>query len=223
MGRKIFVSYKYGDPNVLALPGLSQTKAKDYVNELQYLLEEHDHIYKGEQDGESLARFRDSTIETKLRDKIYDSSATIVLISPGMKTGDPEDDQWIPWEISYSLKEHSRNGRTSKSNAMLAVVLPDRLGSYTYYIEEGICSHCSTQRLRTDKLFKILSKNMFNAKKPEHSNCENHSGSTKIYTGDHSYIPSVKWDTFKNSVKVWLEKAERINDNIDGYDLVKEV
>lgn len=223
MGRKIFVSYKYADPNVLSLRALGQTRAKDYVNELQGLLEEHDHIYKGEQDGESLARFRDSTIETKLRDKIYDSSTTIVLISPGMKTTDPEQDQWIPWEISYSLKEHSRNGRTSKSNAMLAVVLPDQNGSYAYYIEEGICSHCNTQRLRTDKLFKILGKNMFNSKAPEHSRCDSHSEAGKIFTGDHSYIPSVKWAVFKGDVKSWLAKAERINENIENYNLVKEV
>lgn len=223
MGRKIFISYKYGDSNVRSLSLLGQSRAKDYVNELQNILEENDHIYKGEQDGESLARFRDSTIETKLRNKIYDSSITIVLISPGMKTNEPEYEQWIPWEISYSLKEHSRNERKSRSNAMLAVVLPDYSDSYSYYIEEGICSHCSTQRLRTDKLFKILSRNMFNTKEPIHSECDNHSRSGKIYTGDHSYIPSVKWDQFKSNVPKWLAKAERINENINKYILVKEI
>lgn len=79
----------------------------------------------------------DTTIQSILGDKIYDSTITLVLISPNMKDSNlPETEQRIPWEISYSLREQSRNGRTSKTNAVMAIVLPDANGRYDYYIED---------------------------------------------------------------------------------------
>ena len=58
MGRKVFVSYKYGDTQVQDLNVYEdsnwfgrqkvQTKARHYVNELAKILDNEDHIYKGE-------------------------------------------------------------------------------------------------------------------------------------------------------------------------------
>lgn len=78
------------------LNGSFYTAARDYVDEIQGLLAEEDHIYKGENDGESMESLAESTIGSKLGDKIFDSTITIVLISRGMRENKPDKDQWIP-------------------------------------------------------------------------------------------------------------------------------
>lgn len=84
-----------------------------------------------------------------LKDKIYDSTVTIVLVSPNMKEPNKcERNQWIPWELSYSVKKTTRGGRTSQRNALLVVILPDKNGEYSYY--DNL------------KLFRILEKNINN-------------------------------------------------------------
>ena len=223
MGRKIFVSYKYSDSNVQSLRLAETSTARHYVDVLQNLLGEHDHMNKGEADDESLDGFKDNTIASKLRDKIYDSSITVVVISRSMKEGAVESEQWIPWEIAYSLREKTRNGRTSGSNAVLAVVLPDQAGQYDYYIKDESCPHCKCRTLRTDFLFGILKRNMFNARKPEIISCEGHEGGGTVYSGHPSYIHSVKWADFQAGVEHHIGIAESIRNNVQGYTVSKEV
>ncbi len=227
MGKNIFISYKYGDTEVKPLRTfreelLFSTKVRDYVDTVQGFLSYEDHINLGEKDGEDLSAFKDSTIESGLRNKIFRSSITLVMISPNMKTFEPETDQWIPWEVSYSLKEHSRDGRISQTNAVLAVVLPDKNGSYEYYIKQNVCTNCSCRTLQTDRLFNILRTNMFNIKTPEYLNCT-HLVPKTIYKGDSCYIDSVKWDDFSNNIGIYLDKAIRINEQIANYNICKVV
>jgi len=228
MGRKIFVSYKYGDTYVQDLNIYEdtflgkqkvQTKARHYVNELASILSSEDHIYKGEDDGQSLADFSDEYIASSLRDKIYDSSITIVLVSKGMKhIWSAEKDQWMPWEISYSLKEYTRQGRTSLSNGILVVVLPDEFGSYAYYLTHDSVCNCTSYN--TTFLFQILRDNMFNKKEPNTSLCSN---GTTVYHGEYSYIKSVKWEDFISSPNYYLNKAIELRDNKEQYNITKTV
>jgi len=224
MGKKIFVSYKYGDNKVKKLdrvPWYEETTVRHYVDELQEKLDKADHIYKGEADGEDLSDFTDETIWSKLRDKIYDSSITIVMISKNMKERYSTDEtQWIPWEISYSLSEYTRNDRTSKTNAVLAVVIPDENGRDDYYWEERACCVDGCTNFFTSDLFGILKNNMFNKKNPRKYFCTNKSVIQKDY---HSYIYSVKWEKFIRNINFYLNIAMSINENIDDYNIQKTV
>lgn len=222
MGKKVFISYKYSDANVAKLGDNNYPTVRTYVDELQKMFGETPHIYKAEEDGNDLSKFKDERIESSLKTKIFDSSVTIILISPNMKDSTlSENDQWIPWEVSYSLKEHTRNGRTSSTNALLAVVLPDRSGSYNYYITDNTCASCHCRTLNTPFLFEILKKNTFNIKQAERTDCNQHPDGRQPYKGDSSYMPSVKWVDFIKSVDYYLDMAIRINEKISDYDITK--
>lgn len=224
MGKKIYVSYKYKDQSVFPLRGdsiLTPTTARDYVDKLETRIDSGDNIYKGERDGEDLNHLKDESIQCELRDKIFDSSITIVMVSPNMKEAyTSEDDQWIPWEVSYSLKEHTRDDRTSQTNAVLAVVLPDRSNLYEYFIEDRTCSACKCRYLKTNSLFEILRSNMFNIKEPTYGNC---TRGDKVYKGYSSYIHSVKWCDFICDVNKYIEIALKINENIGNYNITKQI
>lgn len=229
MGHKVFVSYKYSDSNVQNISGnyWPVDTVRTYVTKLEtYISDTSDHIYKGETDGEDLSQLSDDTIWNKLKDRIYDSTLTIVMISPGMKVSYLSDrDQWIPWEISYSLKEVSRKtikgvSVTSHSNAILAIVLPDKQGSYSYFTYQKNCCNTGCRFLNTSILFGIMKSNMFNIKNPNKEICNDLS---TVYHGDCSYISSVKWDDFVRDPESYIQKAYDIQKNLGSYNIKKEV
>lgn len=231
MGKKIFVSYKYKDELVSKLKDIyydevdgemkwvtRKTRVRDYVDILQDLIG-RDNINLGEKDGESLEDFADSTIEGKLKDKLFQSSVTIVLISKGMKDStQAEKDQWIPWEISYSLKTIPRENQSSKMNAVLGVVLPDETGTYDWYYRSN--PDCNSTTHFTNQLFEMLKENMFNIKEEKTRECNG----SKIHISDEpSFIKTVKWDDFNSSSYNWyIDKAVEIKDDQltnDSYEM----
>lgn len=217
MGKKIFISYKYTDSNVRMLTGINSTTVRDYVDILQTKIDSSDHINKGEEDDEDMGSLADSTIASKLGDKIFDSTVTIVFISKGMKNSTPENEQWIPWEISYSLKQQSRNGGNSKTNAVLGVVLPDQSGVYDWYYRNN--PDCNSITHFTNQLFTVLKENMFNIKNPQTRTCNG----TTIFEGESSYIKTVKWDDFIGSINWYIEKAIEIWRVRDQYNIRKTI
>lgn len=142
MASKVFVSYKYADDNVAHLYSplyspytYTRTTVRSYVDDFMRRAQSAGCVvYKGERADEDLSYLKEDTIWQKLKDRIYDSTITLVFISPNMR--EPyrkESDQWIPWEIAFSLRETTRSDRTSHSNALIFVVLPDRNGRYDYF------------------------------------------------------------------------------------------
>ncbi len=227
MGHKIFISYKYADPNVRKITNhWERDTVRDYVDALEkYIKDKSDHVYKGESDGEDLSALTEEKIWSILKDRIYDSTLTIVMISPNMKDSTKERNQWIPWEISYSLKEVSRKNKagnmvTSSSNAILAIVVPDSVGSYSYYTYNRNCCSAGCSVYNTSRLFQILKDNMFNIKKPNKNVCDNNS---IIYHGDSSYIISVTWDDFIKEPETYIDKAYYLQNSIERYDIVKDI
>lgn len=140
MGKKVFVSYKYKDWDVEMLPGVMQpTWPCDYVDYIKNKILCNGNIYKGENSDEDISSWSEDAIWNHLKAKIYDSTITIVLISPNMKESKKwQRSQWIPWEISFSVRETKRNNRTSHRNALLAVILPNKNGSYAYYNKNNL-------------------------------------------------------------------------------------
>lgn len=227
MGKKIFVSYKYADDQVENITFGENSTVRNYVDKFEEKLDSSDNIYKGESDGEDLSKLSDETIWEKLKDRIYDSTVTVVFISPGMKENNNEDrNQWIPWEVSYSLKETSRKNKngdsvTSHSNAMIAVVLPDINGSYSYYLESKKCCSGGCTVHHTNKLFKIIRENKFNRiKNASKYTCDNNG---TVWTGTCSYIESVKWVNFIANYQKYVELAINRQEHIEEYDICKEV
>ena len=101
---------------------------------------------------------------------------------------------------------------------MVAVVIPDKNGSYDYMLEkrncEGCVSKCTTWH--TGKLFTILRLNMFNKYKKNESDCKNNE---KVYNGGHSYIKMVRWDYFINHYNDLIQEAFDKKDRKDDYDI----
>jgi len=226
MGRKIFVSYKFADSNVQILDSKCDTTVRDYVTKFEEVLDVSDNIYKGESEGEDLSKLTDDTIWDKLKDRIYDSTVTVIFISPGMvEKGVKERDQWIPWEVSYSLKEQSRKNKngdliTSKTNAMLAVVLPDYEGDYSYYLEKRDCCREKCVTHHTNILFPIIRENMFNLKNAQKKECQ---AAATIWYGPCSYIAVVKWNNFINTYDKYVREACDRQKRLEDYKLQKNV
>lgn len=225
MGKNVFVSYKYADTlvndlnkrDLKIIGGQLQfvprkTRVRDYVDLLQEKLGK-DHTNLGEKDGESLEDFSDEKIESELKKKIYRSSVTIVMISKGMK--DPskkESEQWVPWEISYSMRVVKREDSTSLMNAVLGIVLPDENNSYEWYYTENKKCDCITHHY--GQLFQILKSNMFNILEPTIRYCDD----VKINEGEFSFIKTVKWVDFNLNHNYYIDKAIEIRDNAKLYD-----
>ena len=225
MGNKIFVSYKYADSSVKQLQGYNRGTVRDYVSYLQDHKFSGDDLNKAESDNEDLSNFKVETIRSKLKDKIWDSSITIVLISPNMVdwTKDQKE-QWIPWEIAYSLRTQTRIDIPSKPNALIACVLPNVENDYKYFVDNWYYYDDNNKRqivksIRTWATFDILGNNMFNKINPD----KRMINGKEVYFGKSSYVLVVKWDDFIDETDKYLKEALELRNSIYDYKICKRI
>lgn len=201
MAHKTFISYKYSE-------------ARELRDKIIDALGASATYYQGEtSDSPDLTDTSTENIKRVLKDMMYDTSVTIVILSPNMK-----DSKWIDWEIEYSLKDIERKNRTSHTNGIIGVIMKNS-GDYSWFKTAGInCHGNKTIKYKMDKIFDIVSKNHFNSN-PKQWHC------SKCETYDSmngSYITFVEEETFLKDPNIYIENAyEKSENDASGYDLQK--
>jgi hypothetical protein len=201
MAHKTFISYKYSE-------------AQDLRDAILEALGDDASFYQGEtSDSPDLTDNSTETIKKNLTDMMYNTSVTIVIISPNIKKS-----KWIDWEIEYCLKEISRQGRTSKTNGVLGVIMKSN-GGYNWF--KSSCKNgdgCSSSSYTEHLVYDIISKNRYN-QTPKVFTCDTCQTINSL-TG--SYISYIEEETFLANPQKYIDNAFDKSNDIDGYELTKQ-
>ncbi len=200
MARKTFISYKYSE-------------AKDLRDKIVESLGEDAKYYQGEtSDSPDMSDRITECIKKELKNKIYSTSVTIVVISPNMK-----ESNWIDWEIEYSVKQMKRGDRTSSTNGVVGVVMKHN-GDYSWLRNSVINSDGHTA-IHTDNsyLYDIIVKNRFNQEPIEYTcdECKN----IDALTG--SFISLVEEDEFLGNPTKYIENAYEKSKKATNYNICR--
>lgn len=202
MAHKTFISYKYSE-------------ARNLRDDIIDALGDDATYYKGEtSDSPDLTDTSTENIKKNLKDMMYDTSVTIVILSPNMT-----ESNWIDWEIEYCLKDIKRKDRTSHTNGIVGVVMKVD-GSYSWFKKEGTNCHGSpTVSYEMDKVFDIIFENHFNSN-PKQWHCDK----CKTYDWlNGSYIAFIEEEDFLADPQRFIDNAyDKSENDASGYDLVKQ-
>jgi len=201
MARKTFISYKYSEAQELR-DTIIKSLGKDAL------------FYKGEtSETPNKTDTTTANIKEHLKKMIHDTSVLIVIISPNMI-----ESNWIDWEISYALKEITRDDKTSRINGIIGVIQKDYKG-YEWLITKGAKGD-GTKYIshKGEKLYEIIKKNRHNSTPPKYA-YESH----KIWCSEEgSYISLVKEEIFLKDPKKHIEQAyNKIKDVNKNYNITK--
>lgn len=200
MAHKTFISYKYSE-------------ARELRDEIIEKLGDDSKYYNGEtSDSADLTDTTTENIKDNLRDMLYSTSVTIVIISPNMTYS-----KWIDWEIEYSLKEITREDKTSRTNGIVGVVM-NYNGGYGW-IETNNKSEdgCSSREIDTNKLYSIIYNNRFNLVEPVYV-C-NECQTVDSLTG--SYISLINEDVFLSNPSKYIDNAFEKSGSMDKFRITK--
>ena len=202
MAHKTFISYKYSDARWLR---------DDIIDALG----SDASFYRGE-DGytQDLSGYAADTIKEHLKKMIYDTSVTILILSPEMMQSD-----WIPWEIEYSLKDVKRGDRYSHSNGVVGVIKRVN-GDYSWIKKTHQNSDgCTVSSYDETRIPQIVNENRYN-QVPKVYSC-NTCKCVDWLTG--SYIAFVTEEEFLSNPTRYIDNAFDKSQNLDNYDITKRL
>lgn len=200
MAHKTFISYKYSE-------------ARDLRDRIIDSLGDEAVYYKGEtSDSPDMTDLKTETIRSALKDMLFDTTVTIVVVSPHMTESD-----WIDWEIEYSLCEYSRNGITSSPNGLVGVIQKCN-GGYSWIKKETVNSDgCTASSYDESYLYPIICNNRYNQDPKEYS-CEVCKTVRRL---DGSYISLIEEDEFLEDPWHFIDNAFEKHQKTWNYKLCK--
>lgn len=202
VAHKTFISYKWSEAQELR-DNIIKALGKDAT------------YYKGEtSDSPDLTDTSTENIKKNLSDMMYDTSVTIVIISPHIK-----ESKWIDWEIEYCLKDNTRKDRTSHTNGIVGIIMKYN-GGYSWFKTTTINEDgCRSSSYRKELVYDIINQNRFN-QTPKKYSCDVCKTVSSL-TG--SYIAYVEEETFlANPVKYINNAYDKSENDASGYKLVKK-
>lgn len=197
MAHKTFISYKWSE-------------AQDLRDRIIDAMGEDSTYFKGEtSDSPDLTDTSTENIKKHLRDMMFDTSVTIVILSPHIK-----ESKWIDWEIEYCLKLETRKDRTSRRNGVVGVIMKVD-GSYDWFkysVQKP--DGCKENNYHTYLMYDIINNNRFN-QNPVQYHCET-CKSYDALTG--SYISFVEEDEFLSHIDKYIDNAyDKSENDASGY------
>lgn len=201
MARKTFISYKYSE---------AQKLRDDIIEKLG----EDAQYYQGEtSESPDISDTTTENIKKNLTDMMYNTSVTILIISPNFIKSN-----WIDWEIEYCLKEISRKGRTSKTNGIVAVIQKIN-GDYDWFkTTSKNADGCINSSYSTSLVYNLINKNRFN-QDPKVYSC---SSCKTVNELSGSYISYVQQEQFLSDPNRYIEQAYGKSEESDKYNLTKQ-
>lgn len=211
--KKVFVSYKYSD----VVHGRENTF--NFRDDLIKRLGGLGLVHKGEsEESYDLSNLSRDQIINKIAPYVKKSSITVVLITPNAIKS-----QWIPWEVSLSLRiREYKQEQNMTRNGIIGVYLPlninklpDKNGNYDYYFHK---ENCGTTVHHTKLLPKIIQDNIFNLIDGSYT-CSSGCCKDVYSSAEGSYIELVNWHSFVANIDKYIERAWARRNNFEKYDI----
>ncbi|WP_270465282.1 TIR domain-containing protein [Fusobacterium polymorphum] len=201
MVHKTFISYKHSEAQKIR-DDIIKALGKDAV------------YYRGEtSNSPDLSDTSTENIKKALTDMMFDTSVTIVVISPNMT-----ESNWIDWEIEYCLKNINRKDRISHINGVVGVIMKYNGGYEWFKKKKRKDDGCIISSYDENKVYDIINKNRYN-QNPKKYSCDV-CKTVDSLTG--SYIAYVEEETFLSNPNKYINNAyDKSEDNAAGYNITK--